>query len=138
MTTTETARPTTARRHTWVPYVAAAAGACLLLKAVLIIGSGNAVGDGPMAVLYLLGLLLGVVAAIGAGLRRDRVGLRIAVAAGGVVLLLLWIMGLGDALKPLVGAVSDAEHVKNEVPVGLAGLALLGLAWLGFSRDTRR
>lgn len=73
MTTTQTAGPTIAPRHTWVPYVGAAAGAALLLKAVLIIGSGNDVGEGPMAVLYLGGLLLGVVAAVGAGLRRHGV-----------------------------------------------------------------
>lgn len=139
MTTTETARTTTmSARHRWVPYVAAAAGAAFVLKAALIIGSGNAVGDGPMAVLYLGGLLLGLVAAVGAGLRRERASARIAVAVAGVVLLVLWIMGLGDSLKPVIGALSDAEHVKDEVPVALAGLVLLGLAWLGFSRDTRR
>lgn len=54
-----------------------------------------------------------------------------------MVLLVLWIMGLGDALKPLVGVVSDAEHVQ-EVPVGLAGLVLLVLAWAGWSRDVAR
>lgn len=135
MTSTQTAQPTTARRHTWVPYVGAAAGACLLLKAVLIIGSDNAVGDGPMAILYLLGLLLGAVAAVGAGLRRDRVAVRIAIALTGVVALMLWIMGLGDALKPVVALVSDAPHVKDEVPVGLAGAVLLALSWRGWSHD---
>jgi hypothetical protein len=128
----------TRRRHTWVPYVGAAAGAALLLKAVLIIGSGNGVSDGPMAVLYLLGVLLGVVAAVGAGLRRDGVGTRIATAAGGALLFLAWITGLGDGLKPLAALVSDAEHVQVETPIGLAGVVLLGLSWWGFTRDTRR
>lgn len=135
MTSTQTAQPTTAHRHTWAPYVGAAAGACLLLKAVLIIGSDNAVGDGPMAILYLLGLLLGAVAAVGAGLRRDRAAVRIAIALTGVVALMLWIMGLGDALKPVVALLSDAQHVKNEVPVGLAGAVLLTLSWRGWSHD---
>jgi hypothetical protein len=136
MTSTSPAPPET--RHTWVPYVGAVAGAALLLKAVLIVGSGNAVGDGPMAVLYLLGVLLGVVAAVGAGLRRDRIGTRIATAAGGALLLLAWITGLGDGLKPLVALASDAEHVQVETPIGLAGAVLLGLSWWGFTRDTRR
>lgn len=131
---TSTAR-TTAARHRWVPYVAAAAGAALLLKAVLIIGSSNAVADGPMAVLYLGGLLLAGVAAVGAGLRRERIAARVGVALAGVVLLAVWIMGLGDSLKPLIAAVSDAEHVQAEVPVALAGVALLALAWRGWSGD---
>jgi hypothetical protein len=112
------------------------AGAALLLKAVLIIGSGNEVGEGPMAVLYLLGLAVGVVAAIGAGLRRERLGARIGVALGGAVLLVAWIMGIGDALKPAVAVLSDAAHVQDEVPIGLAGAVLLGLSWWGFTRDT--
>lgn len=137
MTTTTHHEPLASgtRRHAWVPYVGAAAGSALLLKAVLIIASGNAVGDGPMAVLYLLGLLLGAAAAVGAGLRRDRLALKLAVGAGGVLALLLWIVGVGDSLKPLVALVSDAEHVQVEVPVALAGAALLGLSWLGWSRD---
>ena len=135
MTTTQTAQPTTAHRHTWVPCVGAAAGACLLLKAVLIIGSDNAVGDGSMAVLYLLGLILGAVAAVGAGLRRDRVSVRVAVALAGVVVLVLWIIGLGDVLEPAIALISDAEHVQAEVPVGLAGIVLLALSWRGWSRD---
>jgi hypothetical protein len=132
--TTDTARPA---RHSWVPFVAAAAGASLLLKAVLIIASGNSISDGPMGVLYLGGLLLGLAAAIGAGLRRSGVAAKVGVAFGAAVLLLLWIMGLGDSLKPVIGAFSDAQHVKDEVPVGTAGMVLLGLAWLGFCRDAR-
>lgn len=125
-------------RHTWVPYVAAAAGAAFLLKAVLIIASSDGIADAPMVVLYFGGLLLGVVAAVGAGLRQRRTGAKLAVALGGVVLLVLWIMGLGDLLEPVISLVSDAEHVGDEVPVGVAGAVLLGLAWLGFSRDADR
>jgi len=135
---TVTDQITRGARHTWVPYVAAAAGAALLLKAVLIIASGDSIPDAPMVVLYLGGVLLGVVAAVGGGLRRQRTGARVGVALGGVVLLVLWIVGLGDLLEPVISLVSDAEHVGDEVPVGVAGAVLLGLAWLGFSRDADR
>ncbi|HVM27553.1 MAG TPA: hypothetical protein VM433_07765 [Mycobacteriales bacterium] len=133
-----TSAPPTRRAHAWVPYVGAAAGAALLLKAALIIGSGNGVGEGPMGVLYLLGLLLGLVAAVGAGLRRRGAARRAGVAVGGVVLLVLWVIGLGEAVEPVVALVSDAQHVQDEFPVGLAGVALLALSWWGFNRDTRR
>jgi hypothetical protein len=129
---------TTPARHRWVPYVGAAAGAALLLKAALIVGSGNAAADGPMAVLYLLGVLLGVVAAVGAGLRRDGLGARIATAVVGVLGLLLWITAVGDALKPLAALVSDAEHVQVETPIAVAGAVLLALSWWGFTQDLRR
>lgn len=137
-TSTDTALSTDARRHPWVPWVAAVAGAAFLLKAVLIIASGDRIGDAPMAVLYLGGLFLGVVAAVGFGLRRERTAAKVAVAAGGVALLVMWIMGLGDLLTPLVALVSEAEHVQVEVPIGVAGAVLLAAGWLGFSRDTGR
>jgi hypothetical protein len=124
-------------RHTWVPWVAALAGAAFTLKVLLILGSGNGVPEEPMAVLYLTGLALGVAAGVGAGLRQQGVLRGLAVGAGSVVLLVLWIMGLGDALKPVVAVVSDAQHVKDEVPVLLAGLVLLGLAWRGRAHDVR-
>ncbi len=57
-------------RHTWVPYAAAAAGVSLIAKGTLIIASGNTVSEVPMGVLYLGGLALGLIAAVGAGLRQ--------------------------------------------------------------------
>ncbi|WP_346622097.1 hypothetical protein [Blastococcus montanus] len=125
-------------RYTWVPYIAAAAGVALVLKGTLIIASGDTVGDGAMAVLYLGGLALALVTAVGAGLRQPGLLRGLAVGAGSVLLLILWIMGLGDALKPLVGLVSEAEHVQAEVPVVVAGLALLLVALHMRSRDIRR
>ena len=125
-------------RHTWVPYVAAAAGACLVLKGTLIIASGNAMPDPPMAVLYLAGLALALVAAIGAGLRQRGRLRGLLVGFGATFLLAWWIVGLGDAFKPLVGIVSDAEHVQAEVPVVAAGLVLLLLALRARASDTRR
>lgn len=124
-------------RTRWVPYVAAAAGACLVVKGSLIIASGNAVSETPMAVLYLAGLALGLVAAVGAGFRQRGLLRSLAVGAGGCVLLLAWILGIGDAFKPVVGLVSDAEHVQVEVPIVVAGLALLLLALRARVSDTR-
>lgn len=69
-----------AHRHTWVPYVAAAAGTCFALKAGSILASGAAT-DLPRFVLYLSGVLLGLVAAVGAGLRQPSTGRRIAVGS---------------------------------------------------------
>jgi len=128
----DTVRP----RHTWVPYIAGLAGAALLLKATLIIAGnpGNDAG-GIFAVLYLSGLALVLAAAIGTGLRRRGVGARIGVAVGLSVLLIAWIIGLGDLLKPVIGVFSDAQRVKDEVPIGIAGVVLLALAYLGYSHD---
>ncbi len=121
-------------RHTWVPYVAAAAGAVLALKAVLVTATDDTAPT-TFAVMYLLGLLLGVVAAVGAGLRQRGWPRGVAVGTGGVVLLVLWIMGLGDALKPVVRLATDDVNAANEVPILLAGLVLLALAWRARGRD---
>ncbi len=121
-------------RATWVPFVAAAAGAVLALKAVLVMATGDGVPDAT-AVMYLGGLLLGVVAAIGAGVRQRGWVRSIGVGMGGTLLLVLWIMGLGDALKPVIGVVNDSDIVKAEIPILLAGLVLLALAWRGRSND---
>lgn len=124
-------------RHTWVPYVAAAAGVSLLAKGTLIIASGNTVGETPMAVLYLGGLALGLVAAVGAGLRQRGWLRGSAVGLGSVLLLVQWVLGLGDAFKPLIGVFTDAVHVQAELPVVAAGLVLVLLALGARARDTR-
>ena len=130
----DTVRP----RHTWVPYVASLAGAALLLKATLIIaGNPSSDADGIFAVLYLSGIALALAAAVGTGLRRRGVGARIGVAIGLSLLVVAWIMGLGDLLKPVIGVFSGAQRVKDEVPIGIAGVVLLALAYLGYSRDQR-
>ncbi|HVF18731.1 MAG TPA: hypothetical protein VNA14_00620 [Mycobacteriales bacterium] len=123
-------------RHTWVPYVAAVAGGILVLKVVLVIASDNQTLDGPMGgVSHLGGVVLGLVAAAGLGLRQPGVGRRIGVGFGAALLWVAWIMGLGDLLTPLIEAFSKAEHVVDEVPIGLGGLTLLVAAYLGWSRD---
>jgi hypothetical protein len=127
----DTERP----RHTWVPYLTGLAGGALVLKASLIVASGNQVNESPMAVLYVTGLALALVAAIGAGLRRRRWFAKIALAFGLAALLAFWIVGLSDTVEPLVAVVSDATHVVDEVPVGVAGLVILFAAWFGLTHD---
>lgn len=136
-TTPTTTAPTTARRHTWVPMVAALSGAAYVFKVSLILATDNRISEGPMAVLYLGGLALGLAAAVGAGLRQRGVLRSLAVGAGSAVLLIAWIMGLGEVLEPALAAVSDAQHVQDEVPILVAGLVLLVLAWRARSRDVQ-
>lgn len=122
-------------RFTWVPYVAAVAGAALIVKGSLIIATNNAISEGAMGVLYLAGLALGVVAAIGAGLRQRGWVRGLLVGFGSAFALLAWIMTLSDAFKPVVGLVSGTEHVQVEVPVVLTGLVVAALAVRARSRD---
>lgn len=126
---------TTAARHTWVPYVAAAAGTALLVKGSLGAWRGESTPDTAMAVLYLGGLLLGVVAAAGVGLRQRGLLRGLAVGGGVAAALVLWIIGLGEVLEPVVGVLTDVRHTQEEVPVAVAGLGLLLLAWLTRERD---
>jgi hypothetical protein len=116
---------------TWVPYVAVAAGATLLLKAVLVIGTEDA--DTPITpLLYLAGLLLALAAAIGFGLSRRRH--RALIAIGSSLLVVLWVMGIGDLLTPVFEAIKDEEYVGDEGPIALLGLILLALGVLGSQR----
>lgn len=124
-------------RHSWVPWVAALAGAAYTLKVSLILASGNGGPDWPYAVLYLAGLALGLAAAVGAGLRQPGPLRGAAVGLGSAVLLVAWVMGLGEVLEPVVGLVSDTTYVQEEVPILVAGLVLLALAWWARSRDLR-
>ncbi len=114
------------KNHDWVPYVTVAAGAALLLKAVLIIASENEVSTDATTVLYLAGLLLAVAAAVGAGLRQ-REGRRTLVGVGCVVGLLAFVMVLSDGLSGVFGIFSDAAWVGDEGPIGALGVALLVL-----------
>ena len=111
--------------HSWVPYVAVAAGAALLVKAVVIIGSGGE-EPGVTGVLYLGGLLLALAAAVGAGLRARR-GRRALTGVGLSLLVVAWVVALSDAVAPLFEVISDAPHVADEGPVGLLGAVLLAI-----------
>jgi len=124
-------------RHTWVPWVAALSGAAYTLKVTLILATDNTMPEAPLGVLYLSALALGLVAAVGAGLRQRAAVRRVAVGFGSALLLVAWIMGLGEVLEPLLAQVSDARHVQEEVPILLAGLMLLGLAWRARADDLR-
>lgn len=126
----------TEARHTWVPYVAALAGAILVFKVALVIASNNEALDGAGGpVSHLGGVGLGLVATIGLGLRQVGLGRRIAVGFGASLLFVAWVMGLGDLLEPLISVFSDAVHVGDEVPIGVAGLVLLVGAYVGWSHD---
>ncbi len=46
-------------------------------------------------------------------------------------------MGLGSVLKPLVQVFTDDVNAAIEMPILIAGLVLLGLAWAARSRDLR-
>jgi hypothetical protein len=124
------------RRHTWVPYAAATAGALLLLKGVLIVASNDGINDTPVVIMYFGGLLVGLVAAVGLGLRQASVPARIAVGLGASVLLVMWIMGFGSILNPIIEAFSDAKVARDEVPVAVAGAVLLAVAGRAFLNDT--
>ncbi|HVE97593.1 MAG TPA: hypothetical protein VNA12_00245 [Mycobacteriales bacterium] len=130
----------TPARHSWAPYVAALAGTILVLKVALVIGSSNEALDGPMGpVSHLGGVGLGVVAVVGFGLRQaGGRGRRIALSVAFALLFVAWIMGLGDMFEPAIRVFSDAVHVLDEVPIGIAGAALLVLAYVGWSRDQDR
>ena len=112
--------------HSWVPYAAVAAGAAYVLKVALIWGSDDTANDTVIGILYFAGLLLGIAAGIGAGLRQRR-GRRALVGTVLSVLLVVWVMGLGDVLKPVFAAFSDAGHVAEEGPLLVLGLVLLAL-----------
>lgn len=124
-----------APRHTWVPAVAALAGAALTLKIVLIAAGGDGMSDTPFAVLYLSGLGLGLAASAGVGLRQRGVLRSLGFGVGSAALLLAWIMGLGEVVEPLVGLVTSSTTAKEEAPILLAGLVLLALAWRARARD---
>ena len=126
-----------AARHSWFPYAAAAAGAILLLKASLVMASEDGANASVAGVMYLVGLLLGLAAAVGAGLRRTSRAATFAVAIGGILLLVMWITSLSDVLGGLVALVSDSAVLQDEIPVAVAGVVLIGIGALAFHRDTR-
>lgn len=125
------------RRHPWVPVVAVLAGTALLVKGLVSAVQGDAAPDTAMAVLYLGGLLLGVTAAVGAGLRRGGWS-GAALGAGLAVLLVAWIMGLGESLEAVIGTVTDDRAAQEELPIALAGVVVLALAWVARQRDGQR
>src|SRR5690348_8833904 len=119
-----------AARHPWVPAVAALSGAAFVLDTALVVGFHDRIADGPLFALYDVAILLGVVAGVGLGLRRGAVWSRVLVALAAPLLLLAWILGLGEVIEPAVGLFSDRGYVKDEIPVGVLGLVLLASAYV--------
>ena len=127
VTPTTPAAPTT--RTQWPAYLSVVAGGVLLLKAGLIIGSG---GDqlGVTGFLYLGGLLLALVAVIGLALRAPG-RWRFAAAPAAALLLVAWVIGLGDTTAPLFEAIKDEPYVGDEAPIGVLGGVLVAVGLWG-------
>lgn len=107
-------------------WAALIAGAALVIKVAHIFatdGSDHII----QPVLYLGGIVLGVVGAVGVGARYGstrlkKVGLGVLTFFG----FIFFLMMLSDAMQGLINAIVDAPaYVGDEVPVALAGLAWL-------------
>lgn len=126
---------TTAPRHTWVPYVAAASGASLLVVATLDMATRGRLASSTFVPVYLTGLALAVAAAVGTGLRRSSTLSRVGVAVGLVLGVAAWIMAVGDMLTPLTDLVSKSEYVGDDVPIALLGAGVLVAAYRAYGHD---
>lgn len=114
-------------KHNWVPYAAIAAGTIFFAETVDIFVEGGDKHLGLMVPFWMLAIALSLAAAIGTGL-RSRPGRRILVGAGLSVLVVAWIMGLGDLTGPVFESVfGHHEYVNDEGPIGLLGVVLLAL-----------
>ena len=109
----------------WVPYVAIAAGAVLLVKAVIVISSDDEVLTDTTAWMYLAGVILALVAAVGYALGRTRH--RTLVGVGVVLAMVAWLIGVGDLLTPAYELFSDSDYFGDEAPIAILGLVLLAL-----------
>jgi hypothetical protein len=109
----------------WVPYAAVVSGASFLLSSVIVFATD---GDEPpvSVALYFAGIALAIATGVGFGLTRRR-GRRALVAVGSAVLVVAWVMGLGDLLTPVFELFSDKEYVGDEGPSVVIGALLLGL-----------
>lgn len=101
------------------------AGVVLILKAMLIIGTANAVSETAMGVLYVIGVALPLVAAAGIASPHHGRAKQAGIYLGVILAHLFFLTFLSDGLKGAVGVFSEQAYVIDEVPV-----ALLGLAWL--------
>lgn len=125
----------TTPRHTWVPVVGALAGAAFAGKYALMMSAGSAASDNAYAVLWFAGTALGAVAGVGLGLRRPDLWQRIAVGVAAPVLVLAWIMGIGEVLEPVAAGMGHTADQATEFPLGVLGVVLLGAAFLGYRHD---
>ena len=114
-------------KHNWVPYAAIASGASLLVMTVMVFATKDEVSEAAAVPFYFAGILLGVAAAIGVGL-RSRPGRRALVGVPLAVLVVAWCMGLGDFTAPLFeAAFGDEEYIGDQGPIGLLGVVLIVL-----------
>lgn len=115
-------------KHSWVPYAAIASGASLLVMTVLVFATEDKVSEAAAVPFYFAGVLLAVAAAIGAGLRA-RPGRRALVGIGLTVLVIAWVMVIGDVLtESAFEAMFDGqEYAGDQGPLGLLGAALVAL-----------
>lgn len=122
-------------KHSWVPYAAIAAGTILLIEQVIIFGSQGEATSPVLVVMYLGGVFIAGVAAIGFALSR-RPGRRLLWGAGLLIALFAWVIGLGSIVGPAFEAVfGNEEYVADEGPVALLGLVLLALGARGTLTD---
>jgi hypothetical protein len=112
----------------WVPYVTVVSGSAFLISSAMVFATDG--DEPPVSVgLYFGAIALALAAAIGFGLTRRR-GLRAVTGSGLAVLLVAWLMGVGDLLTPVFERISDKPYAGDEGPLVLLGLVLLGLGAL--------
>lgn len=100
-------------------------GIALLTKVALIILTGNGLNEALETTLYLVGVALPLVAAVGIAAGRSPWWRRVAVYVAVIVAHLAFIMMLSDAVGALVGVFTDEAYLTDEIPV-----AVLGAIWL--------
>ena len=108
----------------WPAYLAVLAGGAMLLHAVLVIGSEDEMTDAVTVTLYLGGLAVALIAAISMGVTARR-GRRALIAIASPILIVAWVMGIGDLLTPVFEAFKDEEYVGDAGPIGLLGVVLI-------------
>lgn len=102
------------------------AGAAFVIKVAQIFATDGA--DHPIqGILYVGGMLLAIVGAIGVGAYYgSTTAKKIGFGVLAFFLFMFFIMFLSDGMEALVAAVSDAPaYVEEELPI-----AVIGLAWL--------
>lgn len=111
----------------WIgTWAALLAGAALLVKvAHIFVVDGK---ESPIqVVLYLGGILIGMVAAAGVGARYGATrGKKILIAFAAYFAFIFFLMVLSDAVGAAIDALADVpQYVSDEAPIALAGIAWL-------------
>lgn len=122
-TATATASPSRARQVGTV--AALVTGIALLTKVALIVATNNGINESITGVLYIVGVALPLVAAVGIAAGRSPWGKRVAVYVGVIFAHLFFITMLSDGVGALVEVFTDEAYLADEIPV-----AVLGAVWL--------